>query len=291
MSLRFRSFWLIVVVCISSCSKHEAPKALASAGTLRVCADPNNMPYSNRKEEGFENKIAGVVAKAMHRNVEYYWWAQRRGYIRNTLDSCRCDVLIGVPRAAERTLNTQSYYRSSYCFVYRKESGIHVRSLDDPELRTLRVGVQIVAGDYSNTPPVLALNRRHIVTNVRGYTVFGDYTKPDPPMEVLRALERGDIDVAIAWGPHAGFFAKYSRVPLTVVQVSPHIDLPYLPFIYDVSMGVRRKNDTLRNELETAIARTRPTIDSILRAYNVPLVADGPITNEITPEEREAGDD
>jgi mxaJ protein len=264
----------------SGCASRDLVPAKRSV--LRVCADPNNLPYSNAKGEGFENKIAELLANEMHADLEYTWWAQRRGYVRNTLDSCKCDVLIGVPRVAERTLNTASYYRSSYVFVYPTASHLNLASLDDARLKHLRIGVQIVAGDYTNTPPVLALNRRHIIQNIRGFSVFGDYSKPDPPMDALRALERGEIDVAIVWGPHGGYYAKQSAIPLTVVPVSPHIDLPYLPFIYDISMGVRRSNDTLRNKLDDIIRRRRPALDSILEVYGIPLIPDGPISNTST---------
>jgi mxaJ protein len=291
MSSRFLNVVIVVSAIVAGCASHDAIPA--KRAVLRVCADPNNMPYSNRNGEGFENRIAELLAKEMHADLEYNWWAQRRGYIRNTLDSCKCDVVIGVPRVVERTLNTASYYRSTYVFVYPKESNLHLRSLDDPRLRTLRIGVQIVAGDYTNTPPALALGRRHIINNVRGYSVFGNYSRPDPPMDVLRALERGEIEVAIVWGPQGGYFAQHSKVPLEVVPVSPRIDLPYLPLIYDIAMGVRRKDDTLRNALDDIIRRKRPQIDSILAAYGVPIVPDGPISNTVTENARveEAADD
>ena len=197
--------------------------AQAARGTLRVCADPNNLPYSNQRGEGFENRLAQLVADDLHLRLEYTWWAQRRGFVRNTLRAGRCDVIMGVPTGFDPVLVTRPYYRSTYTFVTRR-TGPHIASFDDPALRRLRVGVQIVGDESANSPPVAALTRRGIVENVTGYTVLGDYREPNPPSRIVRAVADGQVDVAIVWGPLAGYFAKRSSVPLRVEPVSPEID-------------------------------------------------------------------
>jgi quinoprotein dehydrogenase-associated probable ABC transporter substrate-binding protein len=239
---------------------------------LRVCADPNNLPFSNRRLEGFENRIAALVAREMNATVEYTWRAQRRGFIRETLRAGACDVIIGMPSSLELALTTAPYYRSTYAFVYRKDRGLDIRSFDDAALRDVRVGVQMVGDDFANTPPAHALASRHIIQNVKGYSVYGDYDEENPPARIIEAVARGEIDVAIAWGPLAGYFARPQRVPLEVVPVSPQIDLPYLPFVYDISMGVRRGDDAFREQLDEILSRKSLEIEAILDEYGVPRV-------------------
>src|SRR5436190_22081100 len=172
---------------------------------LRVCADPNNLPFSNKQLEGFENKIADLVGRDLHASIAYTWWAQRRGFVRNTIGSGTCDVLMGVPTRFERTLVTRPYYRSSYVFVTRRDRRLAIRSFDDRALRQVRVGVQLIGDDGGNSPPAHALAARHIVANVVGYTVYGDYLEPNPPARIVKAVAHGDVDVAIVWGPLAGY--------------------------------------------------------------------------------------
>jgi mxaJ protein len=169
-------------------------------------------------------------------------------------------------------LTTAPYYRSTYVFVSRKDRHLEISSLDDPRLRTLKVGVQMVGDDFSNSPPAHALTNRGIITDVKGFSVYGDYAKPNPPARIVEAVERGDVDVAIVWGPLAGYFARISRVPLSIVGVSPQIDQSYLPFVFDIAMGVRRGDNELRDQIESVIEKRRAEIDHILAEYGVPRV-------------------
>jgi mxaJ protein len=242
------------------------------ASVLRVCADPNNLPFSDSTGAGFENRLATLVAGEMNAKVEYTWWAQRRGFVRNTLNARQCDVVMGVPTSFELTAVTRPYYRSSYVFVSRRDRALRVRSLDDSALRHLTVGVQLVGDDYANAPPAHALANRGIVENVRGYNVQGDYRRAAPPARIIDAVANGDVDVAVAWGPLAGYFATRESVPLEIVPVSPQVDLPFLPFVFDISMGVRRADSTLRDTLNAILLRRRASIDSLLDAYGVPLL-------------------
>lgn len=252
-----------------------APQFTRPAGVLRVCADPNNLPFSNERGEGFENKIAELMAQDLGDRVEYTWWAQRRGFFRNTLRAGTCDIVIGVPAGFEMAATTKPYYRSTYVFLYRKDRHLSINSLDDPLLKKLRIGVQIIGDDYSNAPPAHALTRRNIVENVRGFTLYGDYSKHDPPARIVDAVANRDIDLAIVWGPLAGYFAKQSHVALEVVPVSPQIDQPFLPFVFDISMGVRRDDQELKDEVEQFMERRRGDIDRILEDYRVPRVGGG----------------
>jgi len=239
---------------------------------LRVCADPNNLPFSNEKREGFENKIADLIARDLHASVSYTWWAQRRGFIRNTLNDSKCDVVMGVPASFDMTAVSLPYYRSSYVFVSRKDRQLDIRSFDDPELRNLKIGVQLVGDDGANTPPVHALSTRGI-TGLKGFPVYGDYRDANPTAPIVDAVVNRSVDVAIVWGPQAGYFASRQRVPLKIVPVSPQVDLPFMPEVFDIAMGVRRQDKALKDELDSAIVRNRGSIDAILDEYRVPRLS------------------
>ncbi|MFL5121229.1 MAG: quinoprotein dehydrogenase-associated putative ABC transporter substrate-binding protein, partial [Microvirga sp.] len=152
----------------------------AQARELRVCADPNNLPFSNDREEGIENRVARIVADELHAELRYTWWAQRRGFVRGTLKAGTCDVWLSVTAGFDPVATTRPYYRSTYVFVTRADSGLDIDSLDDARLQRLRVGVQLVGKDLSDTPPAHALARRGIVRNVVGYPIWGDHGRPDP---------------------------------------------------------------------------------------------------------------
>ncbi len=259
------------LVLLAGCAGKRAVPAPA-VRELRVCADPNNLPYSNRAGEGFENRLAESVARDLHARVSYTWWPQHRGFIRNTLKAGKCDVLMGLPSTVELAAATRPYYRSTYVFLSRRDRGIAVRSLDDPLLRRLRIGVQMIGDDGTNSPPAHALANRGIVDNVAGYSVYGDYSQPNPPARIVEAVARGDVDLAVVWGPLAGYFAPRQGVPLALAPVSPQIDRPFLPFVFDISMAVRRGDDALRAELDSFIERRQPEIDALLDRYGVPRV-------------------
>jgi mxaJ protein len=255
-----------------------AATAAAAAGcaagpqprVLRFCADPNNLPFSNDRLEGFENRIAQLMAEDLGARVEYEWHAQRRGFIRNTLRAHECDIVAGVPSSFELALPTRPYYRSTYVFVYRADSGLDIRSFDDPRLRDLRVGVQVVGDDYANSPPAHALGNRGIVNNISGFSVIGDYREEAPPARIMDAVADGTVDVAVVWGPLAGWYAQHHRLPVRLVPVEPQIDLPFLPFVFDMAMGVRREDTALREELDEVLQRRAADIDRILDEYGVP---------------------
>jgi mxaJ protein len=260
--------WTVFCLTLLGCATSKA------ARELRVCSDPNNLPFSNRRGEGFENRLAQLIATELDATVHYTWWPQRRGFIRNTLAAGKCDVIMGMPQGSERVLTTRPYYRSSYVFVYRKDRGLRIRSLDDPALRKLRIGVQLVGDDYANTPPVHALSRRGIVGNLVGYSVFGDYSQANPPARVIDAVVSNHVDLAIVWGPLAGYFARQAEPKLEIVQVRPSVDPPGLRFAFDISLAVRPDDQARKLELEHVLERRRDEIANLLQKFGVPLASD-----------------
>jgi mxaJ protein len=239
------------------------------ARELRVCADPNNLPFSNAAGEGFENRIAALLADDLGATLTYTWHAQRRGFLRETLKAGLCDLVPGLPSNMEGVRTTRPYYRSVYTFVTR-EDGPPIASFNDPVLKDLVVGVQLIGDDGWNTPPAHALTRRGIVQNIRGYTLYGDYREPNPPARIVTAVAEREIDVAVVWGPLAGYFAPRQSTLLRVIPVKPLFDGPQLPMVWDISMAVRKEDETLRQEVDGFLSRHAREIDAILSEYGVP---------------------
>jgi len=239
---------------------------------LRVCADPNNLPYSNAAGAGFENKIAELIAHDLGRTLSYVWRPQRRGFVRETLNARRCDVMMSVPANFGSAMPTSPYYASSYVFVWRRDRMTPVASLDDPRLRRLRIGIQITGNDYNNPPPAQALARRHLL-NVRGFTVYGDYSQDDPQRAIVDAVANANVDVAIVWGPLAGFYIR-NQPALAITPVSPSHDGRGLQFVYEIAMATRRDDRVLHDALNVVLARRRADIHRILREYGVPITAE-----------------
>jgi mxaJ protein len=247
----------------------EAADARAADNVLRVCGDPNNMPFSNEKLEGLENKIAAVVAQDLGWKVEYVWWPHQRGLVKRVLNTERCDVLVGIPKGYDVVRWTKPYYRTGYVLAYLKDRVAPVQSLDDPSLKTLRVGVQV------NTPPHLALGRRGIVgDNVVAYQLMFDsnYHPEEYPGREVEDLIAGRIDVALVWGPIAGYFQKKKgAASLVLVPIEDPSD-GGTPFAFDISMGVRKANTELKSRLEEVLDRRREEITAILEEFGVPLL-------------------
>jgi len=244
-----------------------APVALAQTtrpGVLVVVADPDNLPFSNAREEGFENKLAQIVARDLDLKLEYHWRATRRGYWRESIKAGAADLVIGVPRDLDIALTSDAYYRSSYVFVTRARAAVTpVASFDDAALKTARIGIPLTG--ESNPPPAVALARRGIVANVVGFPVYGQ-----SPAKLIDAVAAKEVDVAVAWGPPAGFFAS-RHGDLRVTPVAPQVD-ESLPMAFDVSMGVAKKNAALRDRLNATLRVRRAEFEKILDDYHVPRV-------------------
>jgi mxaJ protein len=238
---------------------------------LRVCADPNNLPFSNRAGQGLENRLVDLVARELGATVRYTWWAQRRGNVRETLNEGLCDVIPGVATGLEMLATTRPYYRSTYVAVTRADRRLAIASFDDPRLRQLRIGVQMVGDDFSNTPPAHALARRGVIGNVRGYMVYGDYGRPDPQARIVSAVASGEVDVAFVWGPVGGYFGRRQPVPLRVLPVAAPGEPQRMSF--GVSMGTRRRDRALRAELDAILARRGADIRALVRDFGFPLAS------------------
>jgi quinoprotein dehydrogenase-associated probable ABC transporter substrate-binding protein len=239
---------------------------------FRVCADPNNLPFSNVKGQGFENRIAVLIARALDRPLAYFWLPQRRGFIRNSLNAGRCDVVMGVPAHYQRLQTTRAYYRSSYVFVARQDRRLDVRSFDDRRLQRLTIGIQVTGDDYANPPAAQALAVRNLAANVRGYAVYGDYSVPEPQREILDAVADGRIDLAVVWGPLAGYYARREPVTMRLAPIRSDPKNPSAAFAFEIAMGMRRDDSALRERLDAIIERRLPAIHEILRSYGVPLL-------------------
>jgi mxaJ protein len=247
--------------------------ATLQAAELRVCADPNNLPFSNRQQQGFDNQIAKLVAADLGKGVTYVWAPERgESFVRKTLLAKRCDVVMGIPSAYPDALASEPYYRSTYVFLWRRDRNLQVRSLNDPALHGLRIGVHIVSDDASNLPPAQALAKRGLFRNMVSYSIYGDLSKPNPPAALIDAVARGSVDLAIAWGPLAGFFAQRAGTPIAIIPVSPQVDRPFLPFTFSISIGVRPMDKELLKSIDRALEHHRNEIHRILRSYGVPLL-------------------
>ena len=205
----------------------------------------------------------------MGAKLEYTWWSERGSLVKNTLNAGRCDVLMGIPMALDQVTSTKSYYRSTYVFVTRRDRDLHVTSLADPRLSDLKIGIHVVGENLA--PPAYALARRGITRNIIGFSLFGAYGEENPPRKIIDAVERGDIDVAIVWGPFGGYFAKCAQAALEVNSVTPVMFFG-VPFTYEMSIGVKKGNEALRNELDSVLDHDGDAIHALLAQYGVPEV-------------------
>jgi quinoprotein dehydrogenase-associated probable ABC transporter substrate-binding protein len=249
--------------------------ALSCAGVhaeaLRVCADPANPPYSQRDESGFENRIARLVADDLHMRLSWFWQEQSRGFVRKTMGAGACDLFVGVPAGFDKVLRTRPYYRSTYVAVTRRGTPPFA-GFDPGQLGARRFGVQLIGMDLAASPPGHALAAAGVTENVTGFPVYGD---TPAGKRMVDAVAAGSIDVALVWGPQAGWFARASRVPLDVTPLAQAAGLP-MPFDYAIAMGVRKGDTTLRDRLDEVLARRKADIDAILDDYAVPRVEGQP---------------
>lgn len=241
-----------------------------AATELRVCADPNNLPYSNDRKQGFENQLAALIGKDLNMQVSYFWFPQRDAFFKKTLNSGVCDVVMGVPAGFDEADTTHPYYRSTYVFISQRDRHLHISSFDDPRLRTLRIGVHVLGEQNDSLPPVHAFTSRGIVRNLVGFSIFGNLNEKNPPADLIKAVADGKVDIAVAWGPLAGYFMRQSRVPLEITPINGDPTLPNLPFHFDIAIGVREGDQALKQSLDAELARRRATIHKILNSYGIP---------------------
>ena len=257
--------FLLAVLLTGGAAAEPAP-----ADVLRVCADPDNLPHSHADGSGFEDRIARVLALDLGVQLQYAWLPDRRGFVRKTMGAGLCDVIVGLPVGFERARLTAPYYRSSYVWVQRADAGPPPRDFDDPRLARLRIGLQMIGDDMAASPPGCARARHAPGARVVGCPIAGE--RP-AAQRIVEALAAGELDGALVWGPQAGYFARRSPVPMTVVRLAPPADLPREQrFDFDIAMGVRRDDPALLQRLQDAMRRHQPEIDAILAEYGVPRV-------------------
>ena len=252
---------LVAPVCAAEGQRPD----LVNRTALRVCADPANMPFSNDKNEGFENKIAEIVAAELKVQVEYTWFPQATGFIRQTLFAKRCDVVIGYAQGDELVLNTNHYYRSTYALLYRAGTGLDgVVSLADPRLKDRRIGV--IAG----TPPSSIMAQLGLIQRAKPYPLMVDRRHDLPGERMINDIRSGDIDAGVLWGPIAGYFAAKGGDKLLVVPLLKETGTPRMA--YRITFGVRNLEDDWKRQLNAVIAKRQSDIDALLLQFGVPLL-------------------
>ena len=237
---------------------------LVDRDMLRVCADPHNLPFSNEAGEGFENKIAELLAEELGRQVEYTWYPQSIGFVRNTLGAHACDVVMGTVSTGELVQNTNPYYRSSYALVQRADAQTKAHALTDPQLADLRIGA------VARTPPIDILAKQGLLKNVTPYALVVDTRYDSPGRDMVEDVAAGKIDVGVLWGPIAGYWAKQASVPLEVIALSGENAGARLDF--RIAMGLRRNEPEWKQVLNDFIAKRKAEIQAILLEYGVPLL-------------------
>ena len=250
---------------------------LVDPKVLRVCADPHNLPFSNEKLEGFENKLAELFAKKLGKSLAYTWFPQATGFVRQTLGSHRCDVIMGFPQGDDLVQSTNPYYRTAYAFIFKPGSDLEgIDSLSDERLKAKRIG--IVAG----TPAATYLAINSLLARAKPYALMVD-TRIDSSAEAMvQDLKSGEIDVGILWGPMAGYYARQASPAMTVVPLVKETAGPRL--IYRIAMGVRFADQDWKRLLNRTIQENQPAINKILLSFGVPLLddRDRPITEGST---------
>ena len=250
--------------CLSLFMLLAAASGIAwAAPPLRICADPDNLPFSNRAGEGFDNRISALVARYAGREPVFVWARSRRGFLRESFNQGECDVLVGTPQGMKRVLTTRPYYRSTYVFVTPRREHAAISSFDDPRLSGKRIGLQILEENYS--PPSLPLVRNGHGAQLVGFEPFGSGLS-----EIVRAVADGRVGTAVVWGPIAGYFASTLKLPVSLTPVSPAVDASGVPFAFSITFAVHKQDTALRDALNAALERAQPRIDRILAEYHVP---------------------
>jgi quinoprotein dehydrogenase-associated probable ABC transporter substrate-binding protein len=282
--------WLLVplLAIIATLIDREGARAQAPEGTdlsielvdpkvLRVCADPRNLPFSNEKGEGFENKLAELLAEKLQKKLDYMFFPQATGFVRMTLGAHRCDVIMGFPQGDELVQGTNPYYRTAYALVARLGSGLEdVASLGDERLKGKRLG--IVAG----TPPATNMAANGLMTNARPYPLMIDTRIDSSAVAMIKDLMAGEIDAGVLWGPMAGYYATHVNPPLHVTPLVKETSGPRLA--YRIGMGVRPADQNWKRQLNRLIQENQPAINKILLDFGVPLLDenDRPTGTEMT---------
>ncbi|MBV8767653.1 MAG: substrate-binding domain-containing protein [Hyphomicrobiales bacterium] len=238
---------------------------LVDPKTLRVCADPRNMPFSTQAGEGFENKLAELFARKLGKDLAYEWYPQATGFVRMTLMQRRCDVVMGYPLGDDLVQPTNPYYRSAYALIFKPGTGLDgIEDLEDPRLKEKRIGV--VAG----TPPSDNMAAAGLMARAKPYPLVIDTRYDSSAEAMVHDLDAGVIDAGVLWGPIAGYYAKQAKSPISLVLLTKEKSGP--PMTYRIVMGVRRTDQDWKRELNSLISANQKDIDHLLLSYGVPLL-------------------
>jgi quinoprotein dehydrogenase-associated probable ABC transporter substrate-binding protein len=259
--------WCVALLALAAASPvaAQAPTGELVAKTeLRVCADPADLPFSNQKLEGFENKIAALVGQELSVPVTYAWFPQVVGFVRNTLGAGRCDVIMGTVAGDELVQTTTPYYFTGYMFVSRNDSGLNFTGFDDPKLRTLHIGV------VGGTPPSNLLVSHGLMVNARPYQLQIDTRLGTETHQMVLDIVDKKIDAGLLWGPIAGYYIRHDNLPLTMARLHSEPQSPRME--YHIAMGVRHNEPDWRRRLNAIIRKRHNDITAILQDYGVPLL-------------------
>ncbi len=245
-------------------SAYAQTSDLVDRTSLRVCADPANLPFSNKEEKGFENKIAELIAGELGVKVRYTWFPQSIGFIRQTLDKKKCDIIIGYVSAHELVLNSNPYYKTSYVLIHRKGELKGFKNLNDPRLKDKKIGV--IAG----TPPVTILALNDMLDNIKSYHRMVDRRYFSPAEQMIDEIAKGELDVGLLWGPIGGYFAKKASKPLTIAPLVNETKGGRMA--YRITFAVRRGEKVWKRQLNRIIRRKQDEINKILLDYGIPLI-------------------
>src|SRR5262245_56133879 len=238
---------------------------LVDPKVLRVCADPRNLPFSNDKGEGFENKLGELFAEKLQKKLDYMYFPQATGFVRMTLGAHRCDVIMGFPQGDDLAQGTNPYYRTAYALVAKQGSGLdEVATLGDARLKGKHIG--IVAG----TRPATTMAANGLMADAKPYPLMIDTRFDSSAAAMIDDLATGKIDAAILWGPMAGFYARKANPPLHVAPLVKETTGPRL--VYRIGMGVRGADQNWKRQLNRLIQENQPAINKILLDYGVPLL-------------------
>ena len=264
-NMRYRGWIAALLGLVCSGQPVAAQTAdIADRSTLRVCADPNNLPFSNQRKDGFENKIAELMGSALGLKVEYTWFPQIIGFVRNTLQAHRCDLVMGTVAGDDIMQTTNPYYFTTYVMIYRSDRGVAITGLQDPQLMKLRLGV------VSATPPADLLVRHDLMAHTKPYQLTVDTRVESPTHQMVEDVMTGAIDVGFLWGPIAGYYKKHDRLPLTLVPLKDEPGAARMK--YHIAMGVRANEPEWRRQINAVILTQQSKITAILRDYGVPLL-------------------
>lgn len=264
----------LLVIGSDAVAGDEKPRKTepSSRRILRIAADPSNLPFSNRAQEGFENELATLLAQELKAEVEYEWRSQRRGFLRETLGQNRCDLVLGIPSQTTECLTTKPYYRSTYVWLSRRQDWDGPATLRMVEQSQSRIGVQLL-GDGAISPPAYTLVDRGLSDRLSAYSLYADRSSEMPA--IISAVKSGEVEIALAWGPQVGSFV---RKPGSELQLTPlrQEEFAAYPVQFEISLGVRRGDGGLRDELDQILFQKRPEVEALLDRYGVPRAGHSP---------------